>query len=132
MALKSSDHAPLRTLQKSIDAGYFNRVRLGLLRLSNPLRIELTELRVDLICTQQSWSCVSQDSRAPLLIWTDFAKQRAGLHRPVDCTLHLYHVHAGLLAAIALETADSIIKQRLIARRLHYSGEVLKRQFRRA
>ncbi len=130
MALNSSDHAPLRVLQKNLDAGYYNRIRLGLLRLSNPLRIDLPELRVQLVCTDQAWSCVSQDNRTPLLIWTDFVRRRDGLHMPVACTLHLYHIHAGLLAAIALETADSVIKQRLTARRLHQGGEVVQRRFR--
>lgn len=132
MGLKNSETIPLRTLAKHVDASYYNRVRLGLLRLSNPLRVELTELRVELVCTDTSWTCLSQETRAPLLTWTDFISRRDGLHRPVPCTLHLYHIHAGLLAAIALEAADVIIKHRLSARRHYLAGGIVSGDFARA
>ena len=132
MDLNSNQSLPLRTLAKRIDAGYYNRVRLGLMRLSNPLRIELAELHVEVVFKDDLWMCVSQDAKTPLLTWTDFDTQRTGLHQPVACTLHLYHIHAGLLAAIALESTHEILRQRLGARRHFHGAEVVSGSFRNA
>lgn len=130
MDLSSHQALPLRSLAKRIDAGYYNRIRLGQMRLSNPLRIELPELHVEVVFKNDVWMCVSQETKTPLLTWTDFRTQRSGVHESVNCTLHLYHIHAGLLAAIALESTHEILRQRLRARRHFQGADVVTGNFR--
>lgn len=132
MGVNSSETSSLRTVAKTIDAGYYNRVRLGLLRLGDPLRIELPELHVEVVFRHEYWACISKETQSPLLLWSDFNAQRDALFAPVTCTLHLYHVHAGLLAAIALEATHDILRQRLNARRLHRTTGVVAGNFRRS
>lgn len=132
MSINSSETSSLRIVSKTIDAGYYNRVRLGLLRLGDPLRIELPELHVEVVFRDQHWACISKETQSPLLLWTDFNGRRDALFAPVACTLHLYHVHAGLLAAIALEATHDILRQRLNARRHYSTNGVVAGNFRRS
>lgn len=132
MSVKSSESSAMRTVSKSIDAGYYNRVRLGLMRLGSPLRVELPELHVEVVFREDHWACISKETQSPLLLWMDFQTQRNALFDPVMCTLHLYHVHAGLLAAIALEATHEILRQRLNARRYYSSQGVVAGNFRRS
>lgn len=130
MGVNSSEPSSLRTVIKTVDAGYYNRVRLGLLRLGDPLRIKLPELHVEVLFRDQYWACISKETQSPLLLWTDFNAQRDALFAPVTCTLHLYHVHAGLLAAIALEATHDILCQRLNAHRHYATRGVVAGKFR--
>lgn len=117
MSLNINGVAPIRTLSKHLQAGCFNQVRLALIRLGSPLRIELSELRVEMVLSPKGWLCVSLETRAPLLAWTAFERP-AALHRPVACKLNLYHVHAGLLSGIALESLETHLRERLGRRRV--------------
>ncbi len=117
MIRRIRDLAPLRSIPKTVDACYYNRVRLALKRLGNPLEVELDgRLRQsDMLLTDREWLCVDRArDDLPLLAWTDFAiKERDALHAPVRCTLHLYHAHAGLLMGRALPVLDRVLQQRL-------------------
>lgn len=107
---------PIRTLPKVMQAGYYNRARLALLRLGNPLRLELTGLHgIDVIMDDHAWMAVDRNQiDMPLLAWTDFdCGRRAGLHQPVACRMHLYHFHAGLLMSDVLDNLEIAIEDRL-------------------
>lgn len=117
MIRRIRDLAPLRSMPKTVEARYYNRVRLALRRLGDPLEVELDgELRqTDMLLTDHEWLCVDRTrGDLPLLAWTDFAiKDRDALHAPVRCTLRLYHSHAGLLMGRALPILDRVLQQRL-------------------
>jgi hypothetical protein len=100
------DLPPLRILPKNIEASTFNSVRLALKRGANPLRMSLVGHRgLDVVLHDDRWWCVDTvHGDVPILVWRDFAAQRrAALHRPIECRLYLYHLHAGLIMGTALE-----------------------------
>ncbi len=114
-----SDLPPIRTLPKTIDARRFNRIRLCLLRVANPLRVTLCGRvsHADMLLGDERWLCVDrQADEMPLLAWTDFRLgRRAALNDPVPCTLHLYHSHAGLLIGPVLAALDDAAGELLAA-----------------
>ncbi len=120
MIRRIRDLAPLRSVPKTVEARYYNRVRLALKRLGSPLAVELDgQLRQSgMLLTDREWLCVDRArDDLPLLAWTDFAiKERDALHTPVRCTLHLYHFHAGLLMGRTLPVLDRILQQQLSSR----------------
>lgn len=106
----------LKTERMLIDGARYNQVRLGLLRLENPLRIKLTGLRgMDIILDNTAWVCVDRTMYdLPVLAWTNFENtQRNGLHEPVHCQLHFYHIHADLIIETVLATMTSVLTQML-------------------
>ena len=107
---------PIRTLPKVMQAGYYNRARLAVLRLGNPLRLEMPDLHgIDVILDDYAWMAVDRNQiDMPLLAWTDFdTRRRPGLHHPVPCRMHLYHFHAGLLMSEVLDNLEIAIDERL-------------------
>ena len=117
MIRRVRDLTPLRSFPKSVEARYYNRIRVALKRLGNPLEVELDgDLRqTGMSLNDSEWLCVDRArDNLPLLAWSDFdVKQRDALHVPVQCTLHLYHAHAGLLIGRILPILDRILQQRL-------------------
>lgn len=111
------DEVPkLRSERTVIDANRFNQVRLALLRLGSPLRIPLTGLRgMDIIVDSKAWVCVDRTLYdLPVLAWTDFEyTERPGLHDPVACLLHYYHVHADLITETVLATLVQALSAQL-------------------
>jgi len=110
------DYQASHTLQKIVPAEDYNRVRLALRRISNPLRIELQGMRcLDIILSDQYWLCIDpcmDDHR--IMAWTDFqSSNRSAIHEPVGCMLRLYHVHAGLVMGEVLEALGSTLCQKL-------------------
>ena len=110
------DHQASHTLHKVITAEDYNRVRLALRRISNPLQFELTSMKcLEIILTDQYWLCIDNcaDDR-PIMAWTDFQlSDRSALHTPVSCRLRLYHVHAGLVMGEVLEVLGHILSDKL-------------------
>jgi hypothetical protein len=106
----------LKTERMLIDGTRFNQARLGLLRLDNPLRLRLSGLRgMDIILDNTAWVCVDRTMYdLPVLAWTDFETiKRNGLHEPVPCQLHFYHIHADLIIETVLATMTSVLTQLL-------------------
>ncbi len=100
----------------SIAAKNYNRIRLAILRLDNPLRIPLPGLRgMDLIADKEAWVCVDRTLYdLPVLAWTAFEHQnRSTLHLPVSCQLNYYHIHANVIAETVLTTTDRVLQERL-------------------
>ena len=104
----------LRSCAGEVDAERFNRARLALRRLENPLRLELPKLRsLDFILEDEMWAIVDRDlNDIPVVAWTDF-EHRTALHQPVHCTLRYYHAHADAVIDKALQKLDEILEIRL-------------------
>lgn len=105
----------LRSRPESVDAARYNRVRLALHRLGNPLRIELPELRsLDFILEDDVWAIVDRDfNDIAVVAWTDF-EHRSTLHQPIRCTLRYYHAHADAVIETALQQLNEILDARLL------------------
>jgi hypothetical protein len=109
-----NDIPTLKSLPGSVAAARFNRVRLALTRLENPLRIELPGLRsMDFILENQVWAIVDHNHNdIPVVAWTDF-EPRTTLHQPVPCIMRIYHLHADAIIDQALQKLDNILNARL-------------------
>ncbi len=105
----------LKTQPTAVTAERYNRVRLALRRLENPLRIALPKLRsLDFILEDDTWVIIDRDlNDMPVLAWTDF-EHRSALHQPVHCTLRYYHAHADAVMDKALQKLDTILDARLM------------------
>ena len=109
-----NDIPTLKSQPSSVASVRFNRVRLALKRLENPLRIELPGLRsMDFILENQVWAVVDRNHNdIPVVAWTDFAS-RTTLHQPVYCIMRIYHLHADAIIDQALRKLDDILDARL-------------------
>ncbi|HIA09061.1 MAG TPA: hypothetical protein EYN73_08370 [Chromatiaceae bacterium] len=106
------------TLHKVIEAEDYNRVRLALSRLSNPLALDLPSINcLEILLTDKYWLCTdSCVGDRPILAWTAFESSgRSALDAPVPCELRLYHTHAGLVMGNVLEHLEKELQQRLDA-----------------
>ena len=118
MDKRRPDISPLRIMPKTIEAAFYNHVRLALLRLGNPLRIELPDHRgLEIILSNDNWLCVdsARDDQL-IMMWCDFDTHRhnSALFEDVPCRLHLYHMHAGLIMGSALDALDQSITANLV------------------
>ena len=110
------DVPALKIIPSYVEATYYNRVRLALMRLGNPLRIELMNMRgLDIVMTDDEWVCVDRGiGDTPTLAWTGFeATTRNGLHLPVACELRFYHNHADLICGTVLDLVHRHVEKRL-------------------
>lgn len=105
----------LREIPTTLRANHYNTVRLALLRLGRPLRVELEGLRhLDMLLDDDAWICVDRTlNDVPVMAWTDFQHGRLGLTDPVACRLRFYHAHAGIIINTALETVDRVLSGHL-------------------
>jgi len=97
---------PWRIIPKQIEAAYYNRARLALLRINNPLRVPLAQHRgLEVILHDDYWLCVDSFSDDQwIMAWREFRiHARDNLFEPIECTLWLYHHCAGLITGSALE-----------------------------
>lgn len=104
----------LKNAPAMVSAERYNRVRLALRRLENPLRIELPKLRtLDFILEDDTWAIIDRNlNDMPVVAWTDF-EHRSALHQPVHCTLRYYHAHADAVMDKALQKLDDLLEARL-------------------
>lgn len=110
----------LKVMDSVVVAKHYNRVRLALTRLEDPLRFPLPHLRgLDMVLTQDEWVCVDRTlNDLPVLAWTDFQRQsRTALHAPIPCRLRFYHAYAGLIVGTLLQDVAVILAERLIRAR---------------
>ncbi|CAH9017867.1 hypothetical protein [Candidatus Nitrosacidococcus sp. I8] len=118
----SNELSPLRTMPKTIDAVHFNRVRLALRRISNPLQIPLPKHRgLLMLLDNKEWLCVdSFHADRLILAWRSFdTSHRQGIHEPISCKLSFYHMHAGLIMGSAIEHLSQTLAQQLEEVRPH-------------
>lgn len=104
----------LKITPGQLSADHFNRVRLALLRIANPLRLELPGLRsLEMILEDELWAIIDRDlNDLPVVAWTDFAS-RSGLHEAVACTMRYYHAHADVVIPQALSLLDGLLDEQL-------------------
>lgn len=106
----------LRIFPKTIDAVCYNRARLALRRLGQPLRIALDRHQgLEVILDNDCWFCVdSLHNDVPVFAWCRFdTRDRWELNAPVRCSLEIYHLHGGLVMGSALEALDQALERRL-------------------
>jgi hypothetical protein len=111
------DIPAIRSMPYALDAALYNQVRLALLRIANPLELELEKLGVDLVLENACWvgyHCTQIS--LPLIAWDDFDRNRSALDKPVGCTLHLYHHHAWLQLPRVLLALGKELQQQLSAK----------------
>ena len=95
------------TLHKVISAEDYNRVRLALKRIHNPLQFELISMRcLEISLHDKYWLCFDYCMGGnPIMAWTNFeVSGRSALNAPVECELRLYHHQAGLVMGQVLES----------------------------
>lgn len=123
------ENAPkLRTTSASIDARLYNLVRLAQVRLYTPLRLRLPGLRtIDAVLNRNTWVCVDRAMYdLPALAWTHINEtQRDGLHEPVDCQLHYYHIHANISANKVLDSLATVLEEILAKSTPSENGELI-------
>ena len=111
------DEVPvLKTLRAEVPAAHYNRLRLAILRLGEPLRVELPRLRhLDLLLGRDAWVCVDRMLYdLPVVAWTEFEQRgRSALHEPVACTVKVFHAHAGVVMPVVFAEAEKVLRQRL-------------------
>lgn len=107
MAQWHDDYPALRVIKKIISAEDYNRIRIGLSREELPWRLNTPKIRCwQFVLNESAWVCIDEcQDDLPILAWTDFeVARRESLEAPISCKLHLYHMHAGLVMGLALET----------------------------
>lgn len=109
---------PLRYSARSclMAAATYNRIRLALLRLGNPLRLSLTGLRtLEMVLEKDAWVCVDASlNDHPILAWVQFqVADRKALHEAVECRLFTYHAHAELMESQVIEKTAAMLRHRL-------------------
>ncbi len=112
MRLLPDDPQPLRVMPKTIPATCYNRVRLALIRLGKPLRLDLPQHRgLGMVLTDDAWRCIDTLTEDQLiLVWRTFASSgRDDLTQPVACELHLYHHCAGLVMGSVLSDLEDAL-----------------------
>lgn len=112
-----------------ISAQRYNRVRLSLSWLDNPIRLELTGMHdLELILTGNAWLCIDTGlGNLPVLAWKDFRTgQRRSLHEPVSCRIDYYNLHAELIKDRVLEIMDRLLAARLQRRLQGRRGQVYR------
>ena len=116
MTTRLEDVPIIKVKPTTVKAEVYNHIRLGLLRLENPLRLPLAGLRgMDMILTDNAWVCVDRSLYdLPVLAWTKLnPSNRSALHTPVTAQLNFYHIHANVIAETVLSTSYRILIDRL-------------------
>lgn len=111
------DLPPIRSIPNYLDAALYNRARLALLRIGEPLELELEQLTIDMVLEKNCWvGYHSRQISLPLIAWDGFDSARSALDAPVNCTLHLYHHHSWLQMPRILLALDAKLQLQLSAR----------------
>lgn len=110
----------LKAIPTYIEAVYYNRVRIALNRVNNPLRLALPNLQgLDFILEDDVWMCVDRSMNdLPILAWTDFnTRSRSSILESVPCQLRFFHSHADLVCGSVLGMAERQIEEHLAERK---------------
>ncbi len=105
MHLRLDQIPTLHTRAAHLEARYWNEIRVAVIRANGTLRLPLSGLRgMDMILDRHAWVCVDRTFYdLPVLAWAGFEPAaRTGLHLPVDCQLHFYHIHADFITGTVL------------------------------
>ena len=114
------DIKTLHSLHKVIPAEDYNRVRLALKRIHNPLQFELISMRcLEVFLNDKYWLCFDccVDGQ-PIMAWTNFeVSDRSAINAPVECELRLYHHKASLVMGDVLESLSHSLETMLDAKK---------------
>ncbi|MES1980848.1 MAG: hypothetical protein V4443_00080 [Pseudomonadota bacterium] len=111
------DIPPIRSVPYTLDAALYNQARLALLRIGNPLELELENLAIDLVLEKARWiGYHCQQISLPLIAWDGFDPVRSALDAPVACTMHLYHQHSWLQSSRILQALEQELHRQLSAK----------------
>lgn len=116
MNSRFTDIPVLKEITSQVPAGYYNPIRLALLRLQPSLRLDVPLLRgLDMLLEPHNWICVDRTlDDLPVLAWSGFeTATRTALHTPVRCRLRLYNPHATMLIKPVLEEVATALSARL-------------------
>ena len=108
-------YTPIRVQPRKLAKEDYNTVRLGILRLNNPLHLELEGIRgMRCVLDDNAWIFLdSYIGDLPLLAWTNF-EPRDTITTAIVCELRLYHMHAGLLISKSLDALQNTINDLLL------------------
>lgn len=110
----------------TVSAIDFNRAKIALKRLGEPVHIPLAGLRsLELVLDHEAWIVVDGAlNEFPVLAWTDFqSSDRDALHEPVPCVLKLYHAHAMVILDKVVARMESVLMERIDKLNKDVSGE---------
>lgn len=109
------DIKPFRIFDHRMQASLYNNIRLGILRIANPLIITPQSLKnTRCYLYNDKWICVDLVMQEyPLVVWRDFKTQNRGIHEPIECKMHVYHIMAGRVAGTALYAMEDHINSTL-------------------
>lgn len=111
------DIPAIRSISFALDATLYNHARLALVRIGNPLELELCSLAIDMVLENACWvGYYSYQTSLPLIAWDGFDQNRSALDAPVGCTMHLYHQHSWLQMPKILSAMDVALQSRLSAK----------------
>lgn len=104
----------MRSMPCTLEAALYNQARLALLRIADPLEIELEKLGIDMVLEKTCWvGYHCQQISLPLISWDGFDQSRNALDAPVACTMHLYHQHSWLRMPQILLALEKELQLRL-------------------
>ena len=111
------DMPPIRSIPYTLEAALYNRARLALLRIGNPLELELEVQGIDIVLENACWvGYYSHQTSLPLIAWDGFETGRNALDAPVSCVMHLYHHHSWLQSTRVLQALDNALQKLLSAK----------------
>lgn len=115
METRLNDVPAMYIADTAVDARCFNRVRIALRRLENPIRYPLPGLRsLDLLVGDEVWVCVDRSlNDLPVVAWTDFNVTRGSLHKPVPCKVRYFHAYAAAVMRRSLDALENHLNERL-------------------
>lgn len=115
MYSRLNDVPILESLPATLAAIHFNHVQHALHSLGDSIRLQIPRLKhLDLILERPAWIIVDRAlNDIPIAAWTDFDTHRDNLHRPIHCTLRLYHIHAHMILDRTLEAMELVLGEQL-------------------
>lgn len=106
---------PLRVISSNIQASVYNSIRLGLLRLNNPLVYRPPKFRsIKCILTNDKWVCLDEACNSlPIVVWREFHIKNRAIHQDVPCTAYVYHFMAGYILGTVLYDVEEYINKNI-------------------
>lgn len=100
-----ADRSTLEVRPHTLSAGHYNDLRLGLLRLGEPLRLRLPWIKgLGAIIDHHAWVAIDRMfNDQPLFALTGFQRRHDALHEPVACEVRILHFRADLILEHAID-----------------------------
>jgi len=98
-------------LHGQIEAVHYNTVQTAFKRLGEEIRLTIPRLKtLDLILQRDAWIVVDRAlGDLPVVVWTDFNREREALHLPVKCQLRLFHASGTIIINRVLEAMEMLL-----------------------